>query len=88
MSFAENGTVVMRLVRPQMQVVTPLAGVVCLSRALRDQQIFHGSQHGVSYFMLKGKTDDGIKQVPAGNNLFDGLFNIPIERETEFGLFE
>src|SRR5260370_31487223 len=58
------------------------------SRSLRDQPISHGSQHGVSYFMLKRKTDDGIKQVRAGNNLFDRLFNIPIERETENRLFE
>ena len=38
--------------------------------------------------MLKGKADDGLKQVRAGKDLFDRLFNIPIERETELRLFE
>ena len=38
--------------------------------------------------MLKGKTNDRIKQIRAGNNLSDRLFNIPIERETETRLFE
>ena len=55
-------------------------------RALRDKEILHGSQRGVRYFALKGKTDNGVKQVPAGNNLFDRLFDIPTERETELGL--
>jgi hypothetical protein len=52
------------------------------------KKIFHCSQNGVSHFMLKGKADDGVKQVRAGHNLFDRLSDIPAERETEFRLFE
>jgi hypothetical protein len=41
------------------------------SSALRDLKNFYGSQRGVSHFVLKGKTDDGIEQIPVGNNLVD-----------------
>ena len=58
------------------------------SRALRDKKILHGSQRGVRYFVLKGKTDDRIKQVPAGNYLLNRLFDVPTERQTELGLSE
>ena len=38
--------------------------------------------------MLKGKVDDGIKQVPARNNFFDRLFDIPIEGEAKMGMLK
>lgn len=38
--------------------------------------------------MFKGKVDDGIEQVTAGNHLFDRLFDIPIERQAKLRLFE
>ena len=58
------------------------------SDVLRDKKILHGSQRGVSHFVFKGKTDDRIEQVPAGNNLLNRLFDVPAERQTELRLSE
>jgi hypothetical protein len=58
------------------------------SRAQRNKKIPYGAQRRVSHFVLKGKTDDGIKEVFAGNNLPDRLLDVPTEREAELRLSE